>query len=306
MVDNVKLRKSAPDRTPPASESWQDFDWRAHTFDIVVDGIRLRLVDIGHGPAVLLVHGLGGNWQFWLKNISHIARNHRVIAVDLPGFGASECPRGGIRMDDLARSLGGLLVTLDISSVTIVGHSMGGIVSQRFALAYPELVDRIMLVGSGGLGLRVSRRIGLVVAGMALNGILGNRYVGPKLLRSEKLCRAALAKIVVNPSCISNALREEIAAGFGARGFNRAVRSAVREDLRGELGDIRCPTLLLYGDADPLAPPAYAKQMAELISGAELVMWNRVGHAPMLELPDEFNRVLGEFVAAAEAPAAGA
>jgi len=281
----------------PRESLWQTVDWRRHVSNTDLGELTLRHTDVGAGPALLLVHGLGGNWQFWLENIWTLSRGHRVIAVDLPGFGHSDCVPGQVSMAAFADVLAQLLAKLEITGVTVVGHSMGGLVAQRFAVAYPHFVDRLVLVGSGGLRLPFWRRTGLLAAALTINALVRLRFVKRALAQSRAVRRLALSKIVYDPVCVSAPLFDQLAGGFGSPGFVRAITAAVKEDFEKDLSSIDCPTLLLYGDADPLATPKYAATLAKSIPHSQLVTWERIGHAPMIERPDAFNQLIIDFVA---------
>src|SRR3954469_25559227 len=101
--------------------AWLDIDWPAHTHRLELDGSEINYVDIGSGPAMLFVHGLGGSWQNWLENLPHFARTPRCIAPDLGGFGESPPVSGDVSIERYARSLRELLAHLDIGSAIVVG-----------------------------------------------------------------------------------------------------------------------------------------------------------------------------------------
>lgn len=279
----------------PKGFAWQAVEWKRYISEAEIDDRRLRYIDIGDGPAILLVHGLGGNWKFWLENICDLCSEHRVIAVDLPGFGESDCLRAQVTMRGFADVLAKLLATLDISQVTIVGHSMGGIVVAYFALKYPDAVRGFVLAGSGGLRLSAWRRVCLLAAALTINSVLRLKPLGSRIVRLDAVRRFALGRIVSDPSCVSADLIDQMTEGFGSRGFAPAIKAAINEDLQDELPNIRRPALLVYGDGDPLASPGYAAKLANLIPGSRLVILNHVGHAPMIEQRDIFNQLILDF-----------
>ena len=125
----------------------------------------MNLVDIGEGAVVLMVHGLSGSWQNWLENIPYFARDHRVIAVDLPGFGESEMPAKDISISRYADTVDALLDALEIDRpVRLIGNSMGGFIGAELAIRYPQRVERLVLVAAAGLSvenIRTKRQKGL-------------------------------------------------------------------------------------------------------------------------------------------------
>ncbi len=110
----------------------------------------------GSGPAVLLVHGITSSLRTWRKVIPRLAEEHTVIAPDLLGHGASAKPRGDYSLGSFASGLRDILIALDVPTATVVGHSMGGGIAMQLAYQFPERVERLVLVNSGGLGREVS------------------------------------------------------------------------------------------------------------------------------------------------------
>ncbi|HEU0317931.1 MAG TPA: alpha/beta fold hydrolase, partial [Solirubrobacteraceae bacterium] len=108
--------------------AWFDVDWESHRRWVEIDGRWVNLVDIGEGPVLIFIHGLAGCWQNWLENIPFFARDHRVIAVDLPGFGESEMPAEPITISNYARMVDAVCDVLDVDSAVIIGNSMGGFI----------------------------------------------------------------------------------------------------------------------------------------------------------------------------------
>src|SRR5688572_12971000 len=111
---------------------------------------------LGEGPAVVLIHGITSSSRTWRAVMEPLAEHHTVIAPDLPGHGRSGKPRGDYSLGAYASSLRDLLALLDIKHATIVGHSLGGGIAMQFAYQFPERLERLVLVDSGGLGEEVS------------------------------------------------------------------------------------------------------------------------------------------------------
>ena len=119
-------------------------------------GRSVSYAEAGEGPVLLLIHGMGGNFENWQEVIEPLARNHTVIAPDLPGHGESAPGGGDYSIGALAAGLRDLLLALGHQRVTLVGHSLGGGIAMQFAYQFPEMVERLVLVSSGGLGREVS------------------------------------------------------------------------------------------------------------------------------------------------------
>ncbi len=118
---------------PQGRSPWMDVDWRAHQHWTIINDSPVNVVELGEGPPLLFVHGLSGSWPNWLEQLPVFARTHRVIALDLPGFGRSPMPTGDISISAYARTLDALLDALDVDAVAAVGNSMGGFVSAELA-----------------------------------------------------------------------------------------------------------------------------------------------------------------------------
>src|SRR4051794_23725306 len=136
---------------------WLDIDWSEHLHSATVHGARVNYAEMGEGPAVVLVHGLSGCWQNWLENIPHLARRHRVIALDLAGFGESELPQEEISIPGYGRFVDAFLGEIGIERAALVGNSMGGFISAETAISHPSRVEKLVLVSAAGL-MRIGNR----------------------------------------------------------------------------------------------------------------------------------------------------
>lgn len=265
-------------------------------------GADLAFVDLGAGdPPVLFVHGLGGQWRNWLENVPALAARWRAIAVDLPGFGGSAMPPGEISISSYARVLAGLLDALDIPAVVVVGNSMGGFVAAELALDFPSRVAGLVLVDAAGI-VPSRRERWKAVPFLRAQALLGTRIaVAHRQIASRPgLRRAALRLAVHEPERLAadvvlNGLLESPRPGM--RAALRASLSYLTHDWGDRLEQIRCPTLVVWGDADAIIPVRHAAEWVRRIPHARRVTIDGAGHVPMLERPAEFNRALIDFVA---------
>ncbi len=284
---------------PDGRSEWMDVDWAAHLRWMRVQGSLVNVLDIGSGPAVLLLHGLSGCWQNWLENIPRLAREHRVIAVDLPGFGASPMPPEQISVSGYARMLVALLDELGIETVAIVGSSMGGFVGAEMAIRHGSRVDRIVLAAAAGLSMRQmrhERRRGVRPrVENALFFALGRLAARTDLIvRSSHLRRALLMLVVAHPERLPAPLIAEQAHGTGRPGFDDALDAMTGYPIRDRLGEVACPALIIWGEEDRLVPLRDAAEFEWLIPDARKLVYADTGHMLMFERPDRFNRdVLG-------------
>jgi pimeloyl-ACP methyl ester carboxylesterase len=280
-----------------------DIDWREHLRWVRVNGTLLNVVDIGagKGPPFLLLHGLAGCWQNWLENIPEFARDHRVIAVDLPGFGASPMPPDAISVSGYARLLVALLDELGIHGATVIGNSMGGFVGAEMAIRNPERVHRLVLVAAAGLSMRQmrhERRRGLRPRIENLNFFALGRLAAHTdvVVRSSHLRRAMLALIVRYPERLQGPLIAEQAHGAGKPGFDDALDAMTSYPIRDRLGEVACPALVVWGEEDRLVPLRDASEFEWLIPDARKVIYPDTGHMVMFERPQRFNADVRSFL----------
>jgi pimeloyl-ACP methyl ester carboxylesterase len=291
-----------------------DVDWRAHRRFVEVDGLRVNVVEIGSGsPAVVFVHGLAGSWQNWLENIPHFATaGHRVIAFDLPGFGASDDPRDKVSIPGYGRLVDALLDRLEVGPAVLVGNSMGGFIAAEVAIQYPARVQRLVLVSAAGLTVeyqRDDRILGLLRYGQRLltawSGFIAAR--SDAVAHRPRARRMLMRLVVHDADRIPGPLIAEQVRGARNAGFVDALDALTDYPIRARLGEIACPTLIFWGTEDRLIPVRDAAEFERLIPDARKVVWSETGHMPMLERPAAFNALVEEFVAGASgAGASGA
>lgn len=258
---------------------------------------HIEYVDHGSGPALVLVHGLGGNLQSWLANIPNLSAHHRVIALDLPGFGGSHPLTENLTMASYADAMIGLLDRLGVASATFVGNSMGGLLTIEAAARHPDRVDAAVLVCSGGIPLTTWRhRLVILPVGRALNRALRHRPVRHTVLRYPATRRAIASGIVDDTRNVDAARLISALDDLGASTFSPTLQAALRYDARVHAPHVRCPTLILWGRRDRLLPLWMGAQLQELIAGSELVVWDDAGHCPMIEHPERFNELIAGFI----------
>ena len=287
-----------PDPYGDEAPAWLGVDWQQHLHTIEVDGARINYAEIGTGPAIVFVHGLGGCWQNWLENMPRMAElGYRAIALDLPGFGSSPMPPWPISIPEYGQLLGDFREALSLGTCTLVGNSMGGFIAAEVAVGEPEWVDRLVLVSSAGISHATMRR-GPVLAGARIS-ILVNpllRRVDIASMKRRGLRKLALGGVMRHPDRMPREMLVEfIAPALGAPGFVPAVAALTGYDLLDRLERIRVPTLVVWGRDDLVVPAADAAGFLQRIPGAELVVFDDCGHVPMAEHPTRFNRLLARF-----------
>ncbi len=301
-VSSPSLLTAPSARGPQERAPWMDVDWRAHQHWTIINGSPLNVVELGEGPPVLFVHGLSGSWPNWLEQLPVFARTHRVIALDLPGFGNSPMPTWDISISAYARTLDALLDALDVDAAAVVGNSMGGFVSAELAINFPQRVERLVLVSAAGLSTyhdprgtralarlrRMERLVGAQVGWVASHADL--------VARRARLRDATFGLVARHPSRLPAALVAEQLRGAGKPGFLQGLHANLDYDFSHRLPEIACPTLIVWGDRDRVITARDADRFAELIPGARKVLFEDTGHVAMLERPAEFNALLAEFL----------
>jgi pimeloyl-ACP methyl ester carboxylesterase len=289
---------------PPARPAWMDVDWRGHLRWVEVRGRPVNVLDIGdpaHAPVVFL-HGLAGCWQNWLENIAPLAADHRVIAIDLPGFGESPMPADPISVSGYARLVVELLDALGVQDrATIIGNSMGGFVGCEIAIRFPARIERLVLVAGAGLSLRHmrhERKTGLRARSenLLFFGLGRLARHTDLVVRRARLRRALLLLVVAHPERLPGPLIREQAHGAGKPGFDAALDAMTAYPIRDRLGEIACPTLIVWGQEDRLVPVRDASEFAWLILDARKLVYPDTGHMVMLERPERFNADVRAFI----------
>jgi len=267
-------------------------------------GSDLHYVDAGQGPAVALIHGLLGSHRNWDHLVDALAVERRVIAPDLLGHGASAKPMGDYSLSAHAAMLRDLFDHLGVSSATIVGHSLGGGIALQFAYLFPDRVDQLVLVSSGGLG----RELNPLLRAASLPGaewvvpVLASRWVRE---RGDALGRGlARVGIRARPDVteawrgLSSLNDKETRRAFFAT--TRAVidpgGQTVNASPRLHLA-ATVPTLLVWGARDRMIPSWHAVMAQQAIEGSRVEVFERAGHFPHLDDPERFARLLSEFIA---------
>jgi pimeloyl-ACP methyl ester carboxylesterase len=276
-------------------------------WEIVLHGRRAVYRVAGAGPPVVLIHGMLNSSSHWQGVARQLAADHTVIAPDLIGHGDSAAPRGDYSLGAHAASIRDLLTAIGVDRATIVGHSLGGGVAMQFFYQFPQRVERLALISSGGLG----------------------REVGPMLRTAALPGTSALLSLTIHPRLLG-AIREMgvmmRSRGIGSGAYlqalaralrplqNKASREAFLQTLRAVI-DVRgqrvgatdrlylleaIPTLIVWGERDNTIPIAHGRAAHEAISHSHFRTLPGAAHFPNLEDPDGLAAALREFIAATE------
>lgn len=261
---------------------------------VEVDGVHVRYREAGAGPAVVLIHGYGASADMWGGLLERLAAHHRVVAVDLKGFGWTSRPAGDYGPAAQARLVWGVLDRLGVADVAIVGHSWGSSVSLAMAEAHPARTRRVALYDAYVYDdqvpsfFRWSQRAGL---GELIFGLFYRERIED---------RAPLA--YYDPRWITQARVERVERELARPGTTAAALATARGHhfaaLHAAIGKVSQPVLLLWGADDQVTPLSYGQRLVQELAHAELKVYARCGHIPMVEAAATSTRDLLAFLAA--------
>ena len=275
--------------------------FRSRTVRIHGHDVSYRMA--GDGPTVVLIHGIAGSSTTWRAVMPALADRYTVIAPDLLGHGESAKPRGDYSLGAYASGVRDLLAVLGRDSGTVVGHSLGGGVAMQFAYQFPERVERLALVASGGLGKEVSVLLKAVT-------LPGAEYVLPLLLHRH------IREVGEWPGGMARRFGwrpgdtlTEVWRSYttltdrrSQQAFIHTVRSVI--DIAGQRVSAHdrlylaeaLPTLVVWGDRDRIIPVAHAHRTAESVPGARLEIIEGAGHFLPWQDADRFIPILEDFL----------
>ena len=257
-----------------------------------VEGTRVRYVDVGEGPPVVLLHGFASSIENWLTVMPKLVQDHRVIAIDLRGFGWTDRPVADYSPAAQAKLLKAVLDERKVNKVSIVAHSWGSSVALAFALEYPAQVDRLALYDAWVYDSQLPSMFHMARA-KGLGEVLFGLFYSERY--DERLTLG-----FYNPDVVSQALGDDVERAFDRPGTRAAALETVRgmrfEDMEGKSKSITAPTLLLWGREDLVTPVSIGEKLVRQLPNARLNVYPRCGHFPMLEAISESTRDLGAFL----------
>jgi pimeloyl-ACP methyl ester carboxylesterase len=271
--------------------------------ELTIHEQRVTYRTAGEGPVVLLIHGMAGSAATWKQVMPRLSERFTVVAPDLLGHGRSDKPAGDYSLGSFASQLRDLLVVLGHERTTVVGQSLGGGVAMQFAYQYPERCERLVLVGSGGLGREVNPllrflslpgseavlRLGCAASVRGAIHSVGRLASRVGLRPAPVVAELWRSYASLADDATRRAFLRTLRAVVDPRG--QAVSAANRLHLAGEV-----PTLIVWGDADPIIPVEHAHAAHAWIPGSRLEIFEGVGHYPHCEAPERFVEVLTEFI----------
>ena len=261
----------------------------------------------GEGPPIALIHGITSDSAAWLEAMRRLSEHYTVIAPDLLGHGASAKPQGDYSLGAYASGVRDLLGLLGFERATVVGHSLGGGIAMQLAYQFPEYCERLVLVSSGGLG----REVNAVLRAATLPGaeLVMPLIVRDWAVRAGGTVASVLEKVGLRPG---HDMREVgrgyafLVEGDAQRAFLHTLRAVI--DPGGQRVSAMdrlylaedMPTLIVWGDRDPIIPIEHGRRAQKVIPGSRLVEIPGAGHWPMLDGPERFSDELTAFIETTE------
>ncbi len=261
----------------------------------------------GSGPALLLIHGMADNSSTFEPLFERLAQDYTVIAPDLLGHGGSDRPRADYSLPAFANAMRDLLLYLGFERATLVGHSLGGGIAGQFTYQFPDMVERLVFVNTGGVTRSVSpvlRAVSLPLSELAIRSLAVPGVLPVTNAALGLLGRVPLKLFVDNAECA------RVLAGLPHAGTPRAFARTLRAvvDPSGQVVTMldrtyiadTVPVLVVWGSDDPIIPVEHAHLLHAALPTSRLEIFDGAGHFPFRTDPDRFLRVLTEFVESTE------
>lgn len=279
---------------------------QARIDDISVDSIRVRYATAGEGPPVLMVHGLATSMITWCRNVEAVAgAGFQAIAIDLPGYGGSEVAgHRGYSPESAAEFLIDFADEMGIERFSVVGNSAGGLVAGVTALHYPDRVEKVALVGSAGLGKRVSWPLRLISI-----PVVGELVYKPQMISKEALIKRIFYR---PPDFLEEIIPEMVRVRclpHGPHVMLQSVRSGLNllglrpeHQILNRLGQLNGRLLAVWGEEDLVIPPISVEDVLSVAPASTVHVMPECGHWPHMEKPEEFNEILTSFLSGRSSP----
>jgi pimeloyl-ACP methyl ester carboxylesterase len=258
---------------------------------IDVNGIRLNVIDEGEGHALVLLHGMAGSWREWQRQLDGLADRYRCIVVEHRGHGRSERTSGRLSMATFADDVAAVCQALDVSHAHIAGLAMGGMVGLELAVRHPWLVDSLVLVSAAA---RVDEPFRVGLDAMA-------RFVRDQGFADTPVTGGTTAGVAWSPTTVRR--RPEVVRDHRREALStdpdvyaRSALAVAGYDATPQLGEVKVPTLVLWGDHDVMVPRAYSEVLHDGIVGAELMVVPDAGHLCTIEQPEVVTRTMAAFL----------
>ncbi|MDO9370464.1 MAG: alpha/beta hydrolase [Sphingopyxis sp.] len=265
-------------------------------------GQRVHYRDQGQrgGPAIILLHGSNSSLQTWEPLVKRLGGTYRIVTLDLPGHGLTGgTPDKDYSAAGMAAAVDVVAAKLGLDHFILGGNSMGGWASWRYALAEPGRVDALLLLDAGGMPLRKGEKappsnIGFRVLEYPFGRWLATQ-ITPRSLVEESL-RGSVAKQAIVDDAMIDRYWELLRFPGNREATVLRARMNREPAMAARVGEIKVPTLILFGDKDRLINPSAARTFHERIAGSEIILLPGIGHLPMEEAPDATAKAIADFL----------
>ncbi len=270
-----------------------NFDWRGYRVHYQRVGPRIHEATKAT-DAIILLHGFGTSTYTWRHNITWIGTSRRIYSIDLLGFGKSDKPEITYSPQVWANLVNEFMIARHIKKVSLIGHSLGGLVACRVALKFPEKLDRLVLVAPMGL-----RPVSQTPWRISLTPVLGSlltRFAFDK----EQVEESLREDLYFDPTLVGKndveAYWKPYSSAQARKVLAQVVRSSELWTLAGELDRIAVPTLIIWGDKDKMLDVAQAAAFHKQIPDAKFIILPACGHLPHEERPEDVNKGIRAFL----------
>lgn len=258
---------------------------------IQANGINIHYEIHGAGEPVVLIGGLGGDTFLWFRQVPELSMHFQVIVFDNRGAGESDKPEEPYTIKMFADDTAGLLKALGIGRAHIIGASLGGLIAQEFALDYPAMVNKLVLVSTNFGGPNaIPMPKETIVEAMKHTGDpetdIRNSF---KLFTSAEWQQA-------HPEIVDEYVQWRVAHPQPGAAYQRQAMSVPAFNAEERVAQITAPTLIAHGDSDRVVPVENARMLAAKIPNSKLMIFPKGGHAFTIEMPEPFNAAVEKFL----------
>ena len=248
---------------------------------IIINGLGINYKMAGEGQPLLVLHGWGGSSDSWMEVMNILSqKGHKIICLDLPGFGKSAPPSRAWTLQDYTDFISKFVEELNLESFSLLGHSFGGRMAVKFCLQYPQKIKKLILCAA------IKQKPSLKTIIIFYIAKFGNALFTPKPLKRFKDAARNLLYIFLR--------NRDYAKAKGI--MKEIMKNILAEDLLSELMKINTETLLVWGDKDKMVPVKYSYIHKERIRNSKLEIFSNIGHSPHLEIPEKLSQTLINFL----------
>ncbi len=244
---------------------------------------------IGNGDPLVFIHGLGSSARDWEEQISVFSKDYKCITLDMRGHGNTDKPNEQYKIPQFAEDVAELLKALNVSNAFVVGLSMGGATGFHLAISYPDLVKKLVVTNMSAI---------VPYKSFADKKMFFIRQMIVKLLGMKKMGKVIASKLFVKQDEHNDSCRNKMATRWAEnnpKAYLSSLRALKNWTIMEELHKIKCPTLIIHSDQD-YSPLEHKKQYTSRIPKGELIIVNDARHALPMEKPEEYNKILAEYL----------